>query len=91
MEHSDGVRPDDEIVSTHIELQRSRDYSNEDLYPLSRLEEMGTFWMGEEDNPLRSPRSQNEAKRITKLIAFECSYRTGRVQVLIDFYGGQNG
>lgn len=83
-------RPEDEIANGWAELIRSKDYSNEELYPTPRLEELGTFWMLEEDNPIRSPRGQAEAKHITKLLAFEVAYRTGRVQTLIDYYGGQD-
>lgn len=79
-----------DIASTYTELQRAHEYSNEELYPLSRLEALGTFWMEEETNPARSPRSQAEAKRITTLLSFECAWRTGRIQTLIDFYGGQD-
>jgi glutathione synthase/RimK-type ligase-like ATP-grasp enzyme len=80
-------RPEDELLNGWSELIRSKDYSNEELYTLERLQELGVIWMNEEDNPLRSPRGQAEAKHIAKLLAFECAYRKGQVQVLIDFYG----
>lgn len=76
----------DGIESTYYELLRSHDYSNEEIYPTTRLEELGMTWMVQEDNPDRSVRSRNEANKITKLIAFEVAWRTGRVQTLIDFY-----
>jgi hypothetical protein len=84
------ARPEDEIVSGWAELIRSKDYSDEELYPTSRLEAIGHFWMMEEDNPIRSPRGQAEAKHISKLAAFEVAWRTGRVQTLIDYYGGSD-
>ena len=80
----------DTIASTHNERLRAVDYSDERLYPTEKLEELGIDWMTEEENPDRSPRSQKEAAKICKLIAFECAYRKGQVQVLIDFYGGQH-
>lgn len=84
------ARPDDKILSGYAELERSHDYSDETKYSLEKLEELGLMWMEEEDDPLRSPRGQAEAKHITKLLSFECAYRTGRMQLLIDFYGGQD-
>lgn len=82
-------RPEDEILSGWYELQRSVDYSDENKYSLERLQELGAIWMMEEDNPLRSPRGQAEAKHIAKLLTFECAYRTGQIQTLIDFYRGK--
>ena len=81
--------PIDEIESTHSELVRSIDYSNETLYSLGRLEELGLYWMEEEDNPLRSPRSQAVCRQITKRLSFECAYRTGRVPLLTAFYASE--
>lgn len=83
-------RPEDELLSGWAELQRSKDYSDENLYSLERLEELGVIWMMESDNPDRSPRGRAEAEHITKLLSFECAYRTGRMQLLIDFYGGRD-
>ena len=78
--------PIDEIESTHSELLRSKDYSNEELYTLGRLEELGLYWMEEEDNPIRSERSKAVCKQITKRLSFECAYRSGRVPLLVDYY-----
>lgn len=82
--------PIDDIRSSHAELQRSNDYSNEVLYPLNKLEALGLYWMDEESNPLRSERSQAVCRQITKRLSFECAYRTGRIQTLIDFYGADH-
>ncbi len=82
-------RPEDDLANGYFELLRSVDYSNEELYSNERLEALGLFWLEEEDNPLRSPRGQAEAKHITKLLSFECAYRQGRIDVLIDFYKTQ--
>ena len=81
--------PIDEIESTHSELVRSTDYSNEVLYSLEKLEELGMYWMEEEDNPLRSERSQSVCKQITKRLSFECAYRTGRVPLLTAYYANE--
>lgn len=80
----------DAIESTNSELLRSTDYSNEELYSLSKLEELGIYWMEEEDNPIRSERSKAVCRQITKRLSFECAYRTGRVPLLIDFYAAHN-
>lgn len=84
------TRDDDEIANGYLELQRSKDYSDEKLYPMHRIEALGFFWMEEETNPLRSPRGQEEARQITKLLTFEAAYRQGRIGELTAFYNKKN-
>ena len=79
--------PIDDILSTHSELLRSVEYSNEKLYSTEKLEELGLYWLDEETNPIRSERSQAAAKQITRLLAFECAYRKSQIPMLIEFFG----
>lgn len=82
---------DEEVISGFAELERSHEYADETLYPTERLEALGMRWLAAENNPLRSERGQAEAKKITTRIAFEIAHRTDRMQMLIDFYGGEDG
>lgn len=91
LEFERAPRAEDEILSSHSELIRSHDYSNEEMYPMDSLRRLAEYWEEESENPIRSERSKNVCKLIAAMAHFELAYRNGRVQVLIDFYGGQDG
>ena len=82
----DYERVEDEIASGWAELQRARDYADPEKYSLERIDALGLFWLEEEDNPLRSPRGQREARVIVARLAFESAYRQGRVDELRKAY-----
>jgi len=81
--------PIDSIESSHNELTRSANYSNEKLYPMDRLRTVAEYWQDEAVNPIRSERSQLVCQQISDLATFELAYRLDRVQVLVDFYAQQ--
>jgi len=78
--------PIDSIESSHNELTRTANYSDEVLYSLERLRELAEYWQDEAMNPLRSERSQIACQKIATLATFECAYRLGNMDMLLDFY-----
>ena len=81
--------PTDAIESTHSELIRSHDYSNEEMYPIDRLRVMAEYWQEEAQNPLRSERSKKLCGLIAKMCTFEIAYRNGTMPTMIAFYKGE--
>ncbi len=74
----------DTIRSAHAELQRVRDYANEDYFPTSRLEALYGYWSAEALNPIRSPRNRLEASKLARHQLFEIHYRNGTLSELRD-------
>lgn len=83
--------PIDDIESTHYERARAVGYGGieadgEYTYSTTRLEALGRKWLVEQENPLRSERSRQEAAKIAELIVFEVAYRSGQLRELEEQY-----
>jgi len=85
-EFHERTRVEDDIESSHLELERSSHYGNTELYSLDDLRVLGFKWEAEIDNPIRSERSRKVAEKILRLITFECAYRNGTIDLLINYY-----
>jgi hypothetical protein len=81
--------PIDAIESTHSELIRAHDYSDEELYTTDMLRNLANKWDEEACNPIRSERSKKVCGLIASMCTFELAYRLGRVDTMINFYKGE--
>lgn len=89
-EYQEKKSPIDEIESTHYELIKAHDFSNEDIYSVQLLRELAEKWEAETLNPIRSERSKKLCGLIAKMCTFEIAYRNGNVQTMSAFYKGKN-
>jgi hypothetical protein len=80
------ARPDQLLISTHIELNRSHDYSDDTRYKTEDLKNAQMQWEAESWNPSRSKRSQAEALKISEKLLFEIAYREGTIGLLKEYY-----
>ena len=76
----------DTIRSAHAELQRIKDYSDETIFPISRLESLYGYWSAEALNPIRSERNRSEAVLLARHQLFEIHYREGTLDLLQEAY-----
>lgn len=78
--------PEDNIKSSHSELQRSTEYANGAKYNLEQLRAIAEEWGNETFNPIRSSRSQEVCRRIALLATFECACILGNVSLMTECY-----
>lgn len=77
---------DSNIESAYVELKRTKDYSNTELYPTEMLEARYRYWINEMFSPVRSERNKQEIKRLTTIMLFEAAARSGTLRNLEELY-----
>lgn len=82
-------QPINEVESTHYELIRAHDFSNEDIYSVQLLRALAEKWEEETLNPTRSERSKKLCGLIAEMCTFEIAYRNGTMPTMIAFYKGE--
>ena len=83
------VRITDQLESSHNELAKSTDYSDDRFYSDDRLREIAENWTEQASNPIRSERSRKVCGSIALRSTFELAYRNGRIDTMIKFYKGE--
>ena len=78
--------PEDNIKSSHSELQRSVNYANEEMYTLEQLKAIAYEWGEEASNPIRSERSRKVCHQISLKATFECACILDNVNLMVECY-----
>lgn len=60
-----------DIESSWFELERTHDYADQEKYSLADLHRIVRKWQDEKKNPLRSPRSIEDAETIVQRAVYE--------------------
>ena len=82
--------PEDNIKSSHSEIQRSTEYANEELYSLDQLRDIAIEWDEQANNPIRSERSRAVCRTMSLRATFECACLLNRVDVMVECYRALN-